>query len=307
MEKITVFTTILFLGFITTCFGWGEKGSSWNYNYYDGDSTNYFSIINYTSVKDTLYQGSVCHKILRTVYKFNGTALAAPDTFYIKSNKDTQLVWVKAKKKFQSFMVFNLKLKDTFRNYGLPGYCSQINQQYIYGYPNGKYVNHNYGSRNIEFKVVSARGNSTTVIIDSIGIFKYGFFGTGNPFRTILNYSIEGYLRCYNGIFIDSINYPINTSCNQPYKWNGIDDLGLIKTNSFSFTLYPNPATQSLNFVLDNDQAFRTHIYQIINLNGQTVLEGSFTKQGQVDIDRLPYGMYLFKLDNGQSKSFIKQ
>ena len=65
-------------------------------------------------------------------------------------------------------------------------------------------------------------------------------------------------------------------------------------------SIYPNPASSTLNFITD-DVKFD---YQIINTNGQTILNGRTNYQ--IDISNLPQGSYWLKVGNDITK-FIKQ
>lgn len=63
--------------------------------------------------------------------------------------------------------------------------------------------------------------------------------------------------------------------------------------------LYPNPAVESVNLVVKDNNGTAT--YSIINMFGQTVLSGIFTGTGvSVDLGGIPQGLYLVKvISNG--------
>ena len=117
------------------------------------------------------------------------------------------------------------------------------------------------------------------------------------------NYSVEG-LRCY---WIDS-NLSLKVGerdCDAIYsEIHGVEEDGP-STGLGTFTVYPNP-TNGVLFV-------RTHAvrpydeYRITNLMGQTLLQGSITTENQqIDINRLPAGMYFINVGE-QTLKFVKQ
>lgn len=78
-------------------------------------------------------------------------------------------------------------------------------------------------------------------------------------------------------------------------------------SKGYDFTLYPNPAQTHINLQLPDDAAVR---YRIINLFGQTVLQGTATSQRPINIAAIPPGSYFIVLQQSgatHSKTFIKQ
>ncbi len=73
--------------------------------------------------------------------------------------------------------------------------------------------------------------------------------------------------------------------------------------------VYPNPASNILFVRLpqcDNPTTEQTE-YRIINLMGQTILQGSIsTENQQIDIASLPAGMYFFSVDGETVKFVVK-
>ena len=81
---------------------------------------------------------------------------------------------------------------------------------------------------------------------------------------------------------------------------------GVNETQEFDFTLYPNPAINTL-FVEPQIASQQTQTYHITNLMGQTVLSGTFTAETQqIDIANLPAGMYFISVGE-QTVKFVKQ
>ena len=67
-------------------------------------------------------------------------------------------------------------------------------------------------------------------------------------------------------------------------------------------TVYPNPVQNEMTLTLEG-----LRLYEIINMNGQTILEGQANgKQHTIDVSNLTSGLYLVKAYNGQSWSICK-
>ena len=117
------------------------------------------------------------------------------------------------------------------------------------------------------------------------------------------NYSVEG-LRCY---WIDSnLSLKIGErDCDAIYsEIHGVED-DSPSTGSGTFTVYPNPANGIL--FVQTLRATSLPAYRITNLMGQTLLQGSITTENQqIDINRLPAGMYFISVGE-QTLKFVKQ
>lgn len=61
-----------------------------------------------------------------------------------------------------------------------------------------------------------------------------------------------------------------------------------------SVNIFPNPASNSINFV-SNGQAAQEYSVQLINLNGQVVKRAVIANQGQINIAELPNGTYILR------------
>ncbi|EDP70931.1 putative surface protein [Flavobacteriales bacterium ALC-1] len=78
-----------------------------------------------------------------------------------------------------------------------------------------------------------------------------------------------------------------------------------IDNTSDHLSVYPNPVKETLNVSLLNFEAQR---YEIINMLGQVVLNGSFTQT--IDVSNLDEGLYILKLNIGEKSKmerFIKK
>lgn len=78
--------------------------------------------------------------------------------------------------------------------------------------------------------------------------------------------------------------------------------LGIEENTMTQISLFPNPTNHS--FQLNNAQ--NVDSYQIININGQTLLKAPYVGQ-QIDVSMLPKGIYIVELTNNNAKKeFIR-
>ena len=67
------------------------------------------------------------------------------------------------------------------------------------------------------------------------------------------------------------------------------------------FSVYPNPANDVLNFHTSKSSA-----YELININGSTILEGAVENEKQLDVSGLPKGYYFLKVKNATDEVIKK-
>jgi hypothetical protein len=119
-------------------------------------------------------------------------------------------------------------------------------------------------------------------------------------------YRVTG-LRCYwvEGNLILKID---RDDCDAIYAelHNGIEEDGP-STGSGTWVVYPNPANNVLFVETQNFASLPTETYRITNLMGQTVLSGNITAENQqINIEKLPAGMYFITLGNATQKFVVK-
>lgn len=71
----------------------------------------------------------------------------------------------------------------------------------------------------------------------------------------------------------------------------------------FNYTLYPNPTYDTFQIIYENAPLSTT--LKIYNLSGQIVYIAN--KSSEFDIAHLPQGLYIVRLENGQTLKLIKQ
>jgi hypothetical protein len=74
-----------------------------------------------------------------------------------------------------------------------------------------------------------------------------------------------------------------------------------------AISLTPNPATDILNFELDNRFNLANAAVIITNMQGQQVLKAALTQHGgQLNIANLPTGLYMVEFRNAEASKVVK-
>ena len=89
--------------------------------------------------------------------------------------------------------------------------------------------------------------------------------------------------------------------------WSGFNITGTLYTNkndlNTSFSVYPNPASSFIAVTgLKQETA-----YEVINVLGAKVLEGTLSMTTKIEIETLTKGIYFLKLDSGTLLKFLKK
>ena len=119
-------------------------------------------------------------------------------------------------------------------------------------------------------------------------------------------YRVEG-LRCY-WIGDELVYHDGDEDCDAIYAelHNGINEDGP-STGSGTFTVYPNPANNILFVETRLIASLPDQTYRIINLMGQTLLQGHISAETQqIDISTLPSGMYFINVGETTLKFVIR-
>ena len=75
-------------------------------------------------------------------------------------------------------------------------------------------------------------------------------------------------------------------------------------TAAQSLSLYPNPAKQSL--FLTNGERYDNTSYEITDVTGRMVLQGSYNASEGIRVSGLAKGLYLLRME-GQYGRFVKE
>jgi len=92
----------------------------------------------------------------------------------------------------------------------------------------------------------------------------------------------------------------------QGFQQGNLTVSSLVEQDMLDFNLkaYPNPVIDIL--ILETDE--KQQRYQVINMQGEIVLNGNITAVLQeIDFTNLPHGIYLLSVDQKQTHKIIKQ
>jgi hypothetical protein len=167
-------------------------------------------------------------------------------------------------------------------------------------------IDENYEYNNMNYRalyITDANNVFSGTIICGIGhltsFFPEKLMAKGNRFN------VQG-LRCYwrDGVLAYKNG---ERDCDEVYQQyhNGIEEDGP-STGSGTLLVYPNPVNNVL-FVETRLIASQPNKYRITNLMGQTLLQGHITTETQqINIEKLPAGMYFINVGN-TTRKFVKQ
>jgi len=78
---------------------------------------------------------------------------------------------------------------------------------------------------------------------------------------------------------------------------------GIFDTENSIFSIYPNPNNGEFTISMNVDGNFDV---EIINMNGQKIMAGSFSGQSTIDMNEQPKGVYFVRISNTTSTSIHK-
>ena len=84
----------------------------------------------------------------------------------------------------------------------------------------------------------------------------------------------------------------------------GVDSSGVYSIRNHSLSLYPNPAKQSL--FLTNGERYENIPYEITDVTGRMVLQGSYNAAEGIHVGNLSKGVYLLRIE-GRFGRFVKE
>lgn len=129
-------------------------------------------------------------------------------------------------------------------------------------------------------------------VIEKIGDINFSFLGHSESF---IMTGFEGHIRCYSD---SQINYqPYSHACD--FVLEALD----IKNKSNELIIYPNPVSDLLSFnIYSNEKYFNISIY-----NSQCrLIRNQFSSKMEIDVSDLSPGLYLLRINENFTKTFIK-
>lgn len=138
-------------------------------------------------------------------------------------------------------------------------------------------------------------------------IIPFANLSQSDSFSVLSNNIVE--LVKQNTVSMDTSSLYSTTSSAQNVT---IEDCNTLSTNEITFdknfSIYPNPATETLNIYFSENQNPKTQL-QIFNSMAVLITEISVTQSAQINISELPIGLYFIhpKNQDYQTQKFIKQ
>ena len=279
---------------LMTCGLWAQDfapiGAEWHYTegfFMSGDK-NFLKI---TSVKDTVYQGKACRKLLKTRIIWCNMRT---ETEYVYSENNAVFFWQSDLTGFQKLIDFNAEAGDSWDSVLIEVDSTSyidINNQLL----KVLYVTY-HGYYDDEFEV-----QHPSQIVEKIGDKHYLF----NFFPEIGlvcdgNYS-EG-LRCYEDEELGLYSTGIADSCTYIYHWTVIEG----ESKESIFSVYPNPTRDVVEI---NTNSQESMVLEIRDLTGRLISKYDFRSNTEIDLSGLPDGIYLMKASDGyhmEIKKIIK-
>jgi hypothetical protein len=298
MKTISLTSTILFFTLQLLAQDFAPIGAEWYYSeawVFSGDE-GYFKI---TSIKDTTYQGKVCHKLIKENKLY---CMHRPDIEYIYSEDSAVYFWDNDFNEFQKLYDFKsqknsswfIKLKDS---------QDEIDSIIISVDSTGILIINEKQLKVLFVTYTTLYHNSynllyTSKIVEKIGDFRY-LFNLSPESALVCDANFSDGLRCYEDPSFGFYSTGIVDSCTYTYKWQWIDIKNNIKDN---LILYPNPANETICISgLNNLEQ-----YQIFDMNGR-IIKSDIIKDSQIVIKDLSKGFYLISIFDSKGILQLKE
>ncbi len=289
---------------LMTCGLWAQDfapiGAEWHYTegfFMSGDK-NFLKI---TSVKDTVYQGKACRKLLKTRIIWCNMRT---ETEYVYSKNNAVFFWQSDLTGFQKLIDFNAEAGDSWAIQMNDMVIATDIDSVLIEVDSTSYIDIN--NQSLKVLYVTYRGyyddeievQYSSQIIEKIGDMYYLF----NFFPELAlacdgNYS-EG-LRCYEDEELGLYSTGIADSCTYIYHWTDIEE----ESKETIFSVYPNPTTDIVEI---NTNSQESMVLEIRDLTGRLISKYDFRSNTEIDLSGLPDGIYLMKAIDGHRMEIKK-
>ena len=289
---------------LMTCGLWAQDfapiGAEWHYTegfFMSGDK-NFLKI---TSVKDTVYQGKACRKLLKTRIIWCNMRT---ETEFVYSENNAVFFWQSDLTGFQKLIDFNAEAGDSWAIQMNDMVIATDIDSVLIEVDSTSYIDIN--NQLLKVLYVTYRGyyddeievQYSSQIVEKIGDMYYLFnFFPELGLACDGNYS-EG-LRCYEDEELGLYSTGIADSCTSVYYWTDIEEEG--KESIFSF--YPNPTNGVVEI---NTNSQENLVLEISDLTGRLISKYDFISNTEIDLSGLPDGIYLMKASDGHRMEIKK-
>lgn len=286
--KLLPFSLILlfslsFCGFSQNV-NWASVGTTWRYDYFA------FGVEGFTTYeveKDTTVNGILCSKvtILNEYSNFGVPGYTSEEPSFFTYEEDS-ILYFTTQTQFDTLMNLKASPGDSW---------SLVNQSctediYVEVLDTGRTT-----INGCENKWIAYSYEGFNTVVDTF----YSYYGSVEHAFAYFDYCQEGAI---------DVPVSVNLRCyddgNCTYL-NGTPDCESLNVKSeifesAGFRLYPNPASDNITIELSNNVKSTETNYQIIDLNGNVVLEGGLVNSS-VDVSKLDSGVYFVRIEqNGE-------
>jgi hypothetical protein len=144
--------------------------------------------------------------------------------------------------------------------------------------------------------------NGATITANTSGLI-YQWLDCNNNYALINGQQNQSFTATSNGSFAAKIT---ENQCTDTTNCIAITTVGVSEngSNSHSINVYPNPVFNQLMITsFDNKEVIK---FEIVNALGQVVHNGSFSEKTVIETSNFAPGIYIIKLENGNSIEYKK-
>ena len=268
-----------------------QKGSEWYYEIENENGSTTFQHLEYAS--DTTINGKRPKIIIRSNTQYDRDTISTETTHeYVYEEDEKVYWWNKELEEFTVLYDFSSQEGEVWEiKVGTESVLVHVDGIETFEYDNRTYTKLIVSDEDNIFsgEIVIGVGHLTSLFPEKLMRKKH-------------RYEVSG-LRCY---WIDeTLDFQMGSmDCDEIFIniHNGLDEY---KTNVVK--VYPNPTNGILYVQTDAPSLSAEQEYHIINLIGQNLLQGTITAETQqIDISRLPAGMYFISVDKRMVKFVVK-
>ncbi len=275
---------LLILGISNSSFSqnWAPVGTKWHYkegfaNYGDID------FIRFESVKDTLFMGKNCRKIIK---RHQVGCLQRPNVEYMYSEDNKVYFYDEYFSEFQLLYDFNADVND-FWKIKIPDINSDVDTLVITVDEIDNIILNGYSLKRqfvtIDFLNEQIQSSYNSTIIESIGDLSY-MFNFMNEFMFVCDDNFSDGINCYEDNLLGLNHFNNNTDCE--FQSVGLSEL----QNDETLRIYPNLVYNTINLINSDKYIY----YKIYDLAGKLLKEDSFSKN--INIEDISKGIYILEV-----------
>ena len=282
MKKILLLILIISTSNFIFSQNWAPVGAKWHYkerfaNYGDVD------FIRFESVKDTLFMGKNCRKILK---RHQVGCLQRPNVEYMYSEDNKVYFYDEYFSEFQLLYDFNADINDVWK-IKIPDIDSDVDTLVITVNDIDNVTLNGYSLKRqfvtIDFLNEQILSSYNSIILENIGDLSY-MFNFMNEFMFICDDNFSDGINCYEDNLLGLNHFNNNTDCE--FQSVGLSEL----QNDDNLGIYPNPVNNTIKLINSDQYIY----YKIYDLSGKLLKEGNISKN--INIEDMNKGIYILEV-----------